>query len=131
VLEPRSAHRHPPAPPEIPKRLRRARKTRFHKDRGTLTPPCYAATGLAPTRRIPQPTQGPASFNDEHFCRSEQRPPKRGRQNDARGRRFQARPARHGTTHLLAFQERFEVVETLFEALAIHALNDERIGELS
>jgi len=33
----------------------------------------------APSRRIQQRRQGPLSFNDEHFCRREQRPAKRGK----------------------------------------------------
>ena len=42
-----------------------------------------------------------------------------------------SKPAAPARSNLLAFYERFEVVESVFETLAIHALNDERIGELA
>src|SRR6266566_417346 len=37
-------------------------------------------------------------------------------------------PPRPSPNDLLPFDERFEVVESLFETLGIHALNDERIS---
>jgi hypothetical protein len=41
------------------------------------------------------------------------------------------KPAAQTTEHLLPFDERFEVVETFSEALAIQALDDERICDLA
>ena len=58
------------------------------------------------------------------------RPGKRGRQNDPRGRRSET-PACPPRNNLLPFDERFEVVESFFETLGVHALNDERISDLA
>jgi hypothetical protein len=40
-------------------------------------------------------------------------------------------PPRPPRSNRPAFYERFEVGETFFETLAIHTLNNERIGELA
>jgi hypothetical protein len=51
--------------------------------------------------------------------------------NSARSQTRDPRKAAPTTDNLLPFDERFEVVESFFETLAIHALNHERIGDLA
>jgi|HubBroStandDraft_6_1064221.scaffolds.fasta_scaffold181604_3 hypothetical protein len=51
--------------------------------------------------------------------------------NSARSQTRDPRKAAPTTDNLLPFDERFEVVESFFETLAIHALNHDRIGDLA
>jgi hypothetical protein len=66
----------------------------------------------------------------DHLERNAALPASRGRQDHSRGRRFE-NPPRPPRNNLLPFYERFEVVETFFETLAIHALDDERVSDLA
>jgi hypothetical protein len=56
---------------------------------------------------------------------------RKARKAGRRERSHVLNPPRPPWNNLLAFYERFEVVETSLETLGIHALNDERIGELA
>src|SRR5207244_642655 len=79
--------------------------------------PGWRASELSPRQRSLRTT-----------CRrgSKQAPQPRlpDRSSPARGRAF-GNPPRPSPNDLLSFDERFEIVESFFETLGIHALNDE------